>query len=242
MQSIIALIALLSLFNPVPADLPASPPANVTVSALESIYQSIDFGTHEKPDTELFEKGLAGYVQLMESQKISNTKHILTLIDFRKSSNEKRLWTIDLKAKKVVFHSLVSHGRNSGELYARKFSNIANSYQSSLGFYVTGKTYSGKHGLSLKLHGMETGINHLAETRAIVMHGADYVSESYIKNAGRLGRSFGCPAIPMDLYKEMVTELAEGTVLFIYYPDEKYLASSPILSKTPLIESIARAL
>lgn len=194
-----------------------------------SLYQTIDFGSGEKPDFDLFYKGMSGYLQLRNAQKLSDKKEILTLIDFRKSANEKRLWVIDIKTKKVLYHSLVAHGRNSGDVYASKFSNIANSNQSSLGFYVTGNTYIGKHGISLVLHGAEQNINHLAAPRAIVMHGAEYVSESYIKKVGRLGRSFGCPAVPMDIYKEIIPELAEGTCLFIYYPDKDYLTQSRFL-------------
>jgi hypothetical protein len=201
--------------------------SNETATAL---YAAIDFGTGDKPDYELFYKGLVGYNQLKETSRLSDNKEIISLIDFRKSANEKRLWVIDLKNKKVLYHSLVAHGRNSGEVYASKFSNVASSYQSSLGFYVTGNTYIGKHGISLKLHGMERGINNLAESRAIVMHGADYVSESYIKKVGRLGRSYGCPAVPMDIHKEIVNELAGGTVLFIYYPDKVYVSSSKLLA------------
>lgn len=200
---------------------------NETATAL---YAAIDFGTDDKPDYELFYKGLVGYNQLKETSRLSDNKEIISLIDFRKSANEKRLWVIDLKNKKVLYHSLVAHGRNSGEVYASKFSNVASSYQSSLGFYVTGNTYIGKHGISLKLHGMERGINNLAESRAIVMHGADYVSESYIKKVGRLGRSYGCPAVPIDIHKEIVNELAGGTVLFIYYPDKTYAATSKLLA------------
>jgi hypothetical protein len=195
-----------------------------------TLYTSIDFGDADKPDFELFYKGLTGYFNLKESKNLASDKEILTLIDFRKSGNEKRLWVIDIKNKRVLFHSLVAHGRNSGEVYPSKFSNVASSYQSSLGFYVTGNTYIGKHGISLKLHGVEQGINHLAEPRAIVMHGADYVSEEYIKKVGRLGRSYGCPAVPMDIHKEIVKELAGGTVLFIYYPDKDYMVKSKLLA------------
>jgi len=111
-------------------------------------------------------------------------------------------------------------------LFAESFSNAPNSNQSSLGFYVTGQKYIGKHGVSLKLHGVKKGINDLAESRAIVMHGADYVSETYIKKYGRLGRSFGCPAVPMGLHEQLIPILAGGTCLFIFYPDAEYLVES----------------
>jgi hypothetical protein len=123
----------------------------------------------------------------------------------------------------------VAHGRNSGEEFARFFSNVPNSNQSSLGFYLTGNTYQGKHGLSLKLKGIEQGINHFAEERAIVLHGADYVSESFIKKHGRLGRSQGCPAVSQELSKPIIEKIKEGSCLFIYSPDSKYFKSTRLI-------------
>ena len=117
-----------------------------------------------------------------------------------------------------------------GEEYAKYFSNIPQSNQSSLGFYITGGTYIGKHGISLKLHGAERGINDNAEKRAIVMHAADYVSEAFINRVGRLGRSQGCPAVPIEEHKEIIKALANQTCLFIYYPDQNYLSASKLLS------------
>lgn len=188
-------------------------------------YDSIDFGSVEKPDFEMFSLALAGYQKLKERQALPH-QDILTLIDFSKSANQKRLWIIDLKNNKVLKHSLVAHGRNTGEEYARQFSNTPESNQSSLGFYVTGSTYIGKHGTSLKLHGMEKGINDNAERRAIVMHAAEYVSEGFIKRVGRLGRSQGCPAVPVEEHQEIIKTLANGTCLFIYYPDATYFQRS----------------
>lgn len=237
MQPLISLIfAVLSINTPVLPEIPTSAPSDDFESKAKSLYEQIDFAEAEVTDYEVFSKGLSGYFNLKKTHALSDTKELLTLIDFSKSSKEKRLWVIDLKTKKVIYHTLVAHGRNTGDEYATKFSNTPNSFQSSLGFYVTGSTYIGKHGLSMKLHGTENGINHLAEQRAIVMHGADYVSESYVKKVGRLGRSHGCPAIPMNIYKEIVNDLAGGTVLFIYYPDQTYFASSRLV-KTNLIES-----
>jgi hypothetical protein len=238
MQPLISLIFFLFSLN-TPVVLPeatTSLPPDDFESIAKSLYEQIDFADAAMTDYHVFNKGLAGYYNLKKTHPLSDTKERLTLIDFSKSSKEKRLWVIDLKAKKVIYHSLVAHGRNTGDEYATTFSNTPNSYQSSLGFYVTGSTYIGKHGLSMKLHGTEKDINHLAEQRAIVMHGADYVSESYVKKVGRLGRSHGCPAVPMDIYKEIVNDLAGGTVLFIYYPDQSYFASSKLV-KTNLKEN-----
>lgn len=192
---------------------------------VRSLYQSVHFNELEKPGYDLFERAMIGFYKLKCEQKLSD-KDLLTIIDFRKSANEKRLWTLDLKTRKVLFHTLVAHGQNTGEVFAEKFSNRKGSHQSSLGFYVTKDTYIGKHGISLKLHGAEPGINDLAEARAIVMHGADYVSEEFIERVGRLGRSHGCPAVPAPLAEEIVTTLAGNTCLFIYYPEYRYLAQT----------------
>jgi hypothetical protein len=185
-------------------------------------YGALNSRNFVKPDYDVFEKAMTGYHRLKHSGKLSD-REILAIIDFRKPSSDKRLWVFDLKKKEILYYSLVAHGRNSGELYPDHFSNIINSYQSSLGFFITGGTYIGKHGISLRLHGVEEGINDLAEDRAIVMHGAEYVSESYIQKNGRLGRSFGCPAIPMEIHKGLIEYLKEGACLFIYYPDHTYL-------------------
>ncbi|TSA27783.1 MAG: hypothetical protein D4R67_05505, partial [Bacteroidetes bacterium] len=132
---------------------------------------------------------------------------------------------------KVLFHCLVSHGRKSGELMAEYFSNTPGSNASSLGFYITGETYIGNHGLSLALDGIEKGINDNARERAIVIHGADYVSADFIRKYGRLGRSLGCPAIPEELKKEIIETIKSGSCLFIYRPSESYMSNSQIISK-----------
>jgi hypothetical protein len=200
-------------------------PADSAARFAESLYHSLAFS--EKPDIDVLRRALAGYYQLKRQNKLSD-KEILTIVDLRKASSERRLWVIDLAKQKIRYHSLVAHGRNSGELYATRFSNKINSNQTSLGFYITGDIYYGKHGLSLRLHGAEKSINDQAETRAIVMHGADYVSESFIHKVGRLGRSLGCPAIPYNIHKELIRDVAGKTLLFMYYPDENYLRTSSI--------------
>jgi hypothetical protein len=203
-------------------------PGEFEATAL-NLYASVDAGIFVKPEYDVFYYALTGYDKLKKDGKLPE-QDIITLIDFRKPSTEKRLWVIDLNSKRVLFHSLVAHGRNSGELYARSFSNKIDSHQSSLGFYVTGSKYMGKHGLSLILRGLENGINDQSERRAIVMHGADYVSDAYAKKYGRLGRSFGCPALPSDLYKQIINTVAGGSCLFIYYPDQGYLRSTELYS------------
>src|SRR5690606_16040422 len=144
-------------------------------------------------------------------------KNIITVIDFTLPSTEKRLWTIDLKTGKVILNSLVAHGKNSGENIAEKFSNKPESHQSSLGFYLTENAYTGKHGYSMRLIGLEKNINDKAYDRAIVVHSADYVSEEFIEKHGRLGRSFGCPALPVDVNDTFINTVKDGSLLFIYH-------------------------
>lgn len=207
------------------------PAGNATIDSLNdfdaeitALYDAIKFAD-ARPSYDVFHHALVGYNKLKNADLLS-TKEILTIIDFRKSANEKRMWVIDLKNKILLFHTLTAHGRNSGNEFAQHFSNAPNSNQSSLGFYITGNTYIGKHGISLILHGVESGINDNAQARAIVMHGASYVSDAHVKKFGRLGRSFGCPAVPLELHKQIITELANKTCLFIYYPDPNYIINT----------------
>jgi len=194
----------------------------------------------EMPAFPVFEKALRGYLHLQAEGALSTSKQLLSIVDFTHSSTKKRLWVIDLANLQVLYHSLVAHGRNTGLEFAKSFSNRPSSYQSSMGFYVTGSTYYGKHGLSLYLHGKEEGFNDKAKARAIVMHGADYVSETFVQQHGRLGRSLGCPAVPNQISDELVKLLADGTCLFLYYPAEQYLQHSAYLKPLP-VQTIALA-
>lgn len=155
---------------------------------------------------------------------------VLTIVDMSQPSTSKRLYVIDLANRKLLFNTYVAHGQNSGDLTARQFSNQPDSYQSSLGFYQTLHTYYGKHGLSLKLKGLEKGFNDKAYDRSIVVHGADYVCEEFIKHNGRLGQSQGCPAVPNYLSKAIIQTIKDGSCLFIYYPDPAYLSRSVYLT------------
>ncbi|HMM11548.1 MAG TPA: murein L,D-transpeptidase catalytic domain family protein [Bacteroidales bacterium] len=146
------------------------------------------------------------------------TNKLVTVIDFSLPSTEKRLWTFDPANGQLLFNSLVAHGQGSGENIAENFSNIPQSYQSSLGFFLTAQPYNGKHGTSLRLLGLEAGINDKATERAIVVHGADYVSERFIAQYGRLGRSHGCPALPQEFVDSFISATANGSLLFIYHP------------------------
>ena len=163
-------------------------------------------------------------------KEIKNNK-IITIIDFSKLSTQERFFVVDLQNKRVLYKSLVAHGKNSGENMANSYSNDSESLKSSLGFFLTAETYSGKHGYSLKLDGLEPGINDNARQRSIVIHGADYVSASYAKQNGRLGRSWGCPALPIDSSKEIIDQISEGCCLFIYGDDREYLKASKILNE-----------
>jgi len=181
------------------------------------------------PQQEIIQMAVSGYLNLVEEGKIDKGSP-LSVIDFSLPSSKERLWIFDLEEGKLLYHSLVSHGRNSGDLMAKKFSNINSSFMSSLGFYVTGETYQGKHGYSLRLDGIEKGFNDLARERAIVIHGADYANKEFVKNTGRLGRSLGCPALPMDVYKEVIDTIKDGSCLFIYGNDAEYLSKSPLIN------------
>lgn len=202
-------------------DSPSIPPVSVT-SECEKLYN--DMHLANTINYAAFEQAFIGYNKIEEKNR-----NIITLIDFTKPSTQERLYVLDMKAKKILYSSLVSHGRNSGENYATSFSNENGSYKSSLGFYLTESTYQGKNGYSLILNGLERGINDRAKERAIVIHGAPYSNPSTIAS-GRLGRSQGCPALPQALSKPIINTIKGGTLLYIYADDQKYLAQSNILS------------
>lgn len=181
----------------------------------EIIYHSLNANNFVLPNINTFTKAVEGFYKFKEKGVVQ--KDFLTLIDFSLSSNVKRFWVIDMKNNTILFHSLVAHGRNTGNEFAQHFSNKSESHQSSLGFYTTAETYSGKHGYSLRLDGLEQGINSNARDRAIVIHGADYVSENFIQQHGRLGRSFGCPSLPNDISKKIIETIKDKSCLFVYY-------------------------
>ena len=161
-------------------------------------------------EEEAFRKAYDGYFRIKNRKK-----EVLTLIDFTKPSNEERLLVLDMAEGKLLFHSLVAHGRNSGDLYATRFSNRPESHQSSLGLYLTEGTYTGKNGYSLRLNGLEKGVNDNALARAIVIHGAAYADPSVCRGGRRLGRSWGCPALPPALNRPII-DIKGGSVLYIY--------------------------
>ncbi|HUZ60347.1 MAG TPA: murein L,D-transpeptidase catalytic domain family protein [Hanamia sp.] len=175
-----------------------------------------------------FIEGLKGYDYLRTTGKLTNDD-VLTIADFSLPSNQKRLFVIDMVNYKVLYNTYVAHGRNSGKEFAKRFSNSIHSNMSSLGFYVTQNTYFGDNGFSLRLQGEEKGINDNAEKRAIVIHCADYVSERWIRDLGYIGRSLGCPALPIKEAKPIIETIKDGSCFFIYSPNKKYLSKSVLL-------------
>lgn len=155
-------------------------------------------------------------VDAARARGISGRGDLLTLIDYSLPSTKPRLWVLDLADGKVLFNELVAHGQGSGGNYATRFSNLPDSHQSSLGLFLTGGTYTGGNGYSLKLRGLESGVNDLAESRYIVMHGAWYVSPEHARTHGRIGRSWGCPALPKASAGPVIDTIKDGSFLFVY--------------------------
>ena len=177
-----------------------------------------------------FDYAMIGYTRLKTKGLLANSG-ILSIIDFSLSSAKKRLFVLDMKNYKLLFVTYVAHGRNSGTSQAIYFSNEAESFKSSIGFYLTGNTYSGVHGFSMKLKGYEAGYNDKAEERAIVVHSADYVSEALIKQQGFIGRSLGCPALAPEIYKQVINKIRNRSCLFIYGASGNYIENSGMLKQ-----------
>ena len=217
---IVILVVLVALMlRKAPADDDRTPEANAEICPSVELYHAMNL--EGVVDFEAFHRAVLGY------QKIDGRKrNILTLIDFNKPSTEERLYVFDLDRREVLFISHVAHGRNSGENYATSFSNQSGSHKSSLGFYLTGITYQGGNGYSMRLHGLEKGINDRAYDRAIVVHAAAYANPSVIGPGGRLGRSFGCPALPEAVNDKIINRIKGGTVMYIHADDKNYVAHS----------------
>jgi len=199
-----------------------------TIPSAVSVYDSLRLNLAGL-NRRAFELAQQGYEKLKEQGALLND-NIISIIDFSLPSTEKRLYVVDLRNYQVLYKTYVAHGRNSGGLMANSFSNNASSNKSSLGFYKTLGTYMGKHGYSLKLQGLEKGINDNAYQRAIVMHGADYVNPGYIPKLGYIGRSQGCPAVSPQEATPIINAIKDGSCLFIYSPNSAYQHSSSILS------------
>ncbi|WP_316788548.1 murein L,D-transpeptidase catalytic domain family protein [Pedobacter frigoris] len=206
-------------------------PNNTTLSELpeDSLYTNHITDLYKSAHLEesglnpsVFEKAVTGFYNLKKNGDVSSDKSILTIADFDLNSTKKRLWIIDLNKKKVLLNTWVAHGQRSGSDIARHFSNSNNSFQSSIGFYLTGEVYYGQHGRSLRLDGMDEGYNSNARKRSIVVHGADYVSQETINSLGRLGRSQGCPAVAPEVANIVINTIEGKNVLFINVSDQPY--------------------
>ena len=198
------------------------------LKSAKSVYDSLQLQSSGLT-REAYEYAKKGFDKLVAQGKVENPS-IISIVDFSQPSTRKRLYVIDLENYKVLFNTWVAHGRNSGREMATSFSNQESSFKSSPGFYVTRETYNGGHGYSLKLDGLEKGINDNAYQRAIVMHGAEYVNPSLIPAQGYIGRSLGCPAVPVKMAKPIINTIKNGTCLFIYHPATSYLQHSSVLS------------
>tara|TARA_R110002074_G_scaffold10926_3_gene40914 strand:- start:375 stop:1103 length:729 start_codon:yes stop_codon:yes gene_type:complete len=196
---------------------------------VENLWEKVG-DKHPLLKKEVLTMAYEGYSKMIDEGLIEEGKP-LTIIDFDLPSSEQRLWVIDFDNQTLEYASLVAHGRNSGGLHAEKFSNIPESYMSSLGFYLTGETYVGKHGKSLRLDGMEKGINDNARARAIVIHAADYAENSFVKRHGRLGRSLGCPALPSDNFEAIIELIKEKSCLFVHASEPQYRRQSVFIKE-----------
>jgi len=198
-----------------------------TATLSATLYSKLDLES-KSLSPQILEDAIKGYEKLVANGSVRNEQY-LTIVDMSQSSRSKRLYIIDVRNQRLAQNTYVSHGKNSGLDRAERFSNVPESEQSSLGFYVTKNTYSGKHGLSLKLAGVEKGFNDNAEARAIVVHGAEYVNEARASSA-YMGRSQGCPAVPQAQAKRIISLIKDGSALFIYHPNQKYLTNSKLLN------------
>ncbi|HTS45323.1 MAG TPA: murein L,D-transpeptidase catalytic domain family protein [Puia sp.] len=192
-----------------------------------SLYDSMKLeksGLNEKA----FEYAWRGYHNLLK-QGIIKT-NMLSICDFTQSSRRKRFYVIDVKRRKLLYNTYVAHGMNSGVEYATSFSNRPESFKTSLGFYLTTKTYFGRNGVSLKVKGLEKGYNDLAVRRNIVLHGSDYIGAEYLKNNGEMGRSLGCTSLPTAVAPKIIKSIKNGSCFFIYHPTKKYLNESSVIN------------
>ncbi|MBS7563709.1 murein L,D-transpeptidase catalytic domain family protein [Mucilaginibacter sp. Bleaf8] len=197
-----------------PAAVKNAPIVSAYGTYVNTIYQSANLMTSGL-DYTVFEKAVTGYYNLKQNHKLNDNSSIITIVDFNKPSREKRMWIVDLAKKQLLLNTWVAHGQGSGNDVATQFSNTADSHQSSLGFYVTDGIYFGKHGRSLKLDGMDAGFNSNARARAVVLHAAAYVCQSTINQLGRLGRSFGCPAVSPEVSNQIIDLIKGKNMLFI---------------------------
>lgn len=195
-----------------------------------NVKQHFWYLSHRYPelDKKVLESGLTAFEHAEDKHIVQ--KQILTLVDYSKPSDTKRMWVIDLKSDKVIFRDYVAHASNTGSKYAEHFSNMPGSHQSSIGVYLTDHEYQGSHGLSLRLKGLEKGFNDKAEGRAIVIHGAWYATQKFAEHYGRIGRSWGCFAINNNLINPLINTIKRGSLFVAYYPNPNWLHHSTFLN------------
>ncbi|MGI8633812.1 MAG: murein L,D-transpeptidase catalytic domain family protein [Segetibacter sp.] len=204
----------------------------------DSIYDLIGLAAYGL-ERDVFFSAYKGY-EYLENKGLVRKKNILTICDYSQSSNNKRLYVINLAEGRLLFNTFVSHGKNSGNEFATSFSNHNNSNKSSVGFLVTGSTYRGKAGYCMRFNGMEAGINDRVKSRGIVLHGSRFVNENILTERGTIGKSLGCPAVPYELHTKIIDAIKEGSCFFVNSPDQWYTHNSTILNSrfdiVPLIE------
>ena len=217
-------LALAALVAPTPAVDAAGPTRNTRTIRTQASRGLAAGG----PDAHVLELALSAASCATQALDVKRPS-LLTVIDYSRPSTQPRLWVLDLASRRQLFRELVAHGRGSGDDRATRFSNDFGSHQSSLGLFLTGETYTGSNGYSLRLDGLEPGVNDRARERAIVMHGAPYVSASITRTVGRLGRSWGCPALSLGVARDVIDVIKDGSLVFVYYPDQRWQQGSRFL-------------
>ncbi|MCU7693577.1 murein L,D-transpeptidase catalytic domain family protein [Haoranjiania flava] len=202
---------------------------NVAVRYMDSVYGRVNLASTGL-QKEVFYKAYKGY-QFLLNNGMLNKSNLLTIVDYSQPSQNRRLYVINLQTGRLIYNTFVSHGKNSGQDYATSFSNAHNSNKSSLGFMVTGDSYVGRAGFSMRLHGKEDGFNTNAYDRGVVMHGSDYVNQNRADNE-TVGRSWGCPAVPESLSREIINTLKGGSCFFVWAPDNNYNRTSKLINAT----------
>jgi hypothetical protein len=230
--------ALVYAFMPTPSEGSSEERLLLFENGISELYCEMDLA-EAGLGLEAFRHAMIGYYILRAGGNLGDQPY-LTIIDFTQSCNAKRFYTLNLKERTIEFQELVAHGENTGREFAKHFSNRNQSHQSSLGFFVTGETYNGRRGFSLKLDGQESGFNSNVRDRGVVVHGAEYVDEKYIADSGTIGRSWGCPALDFDVCEEVIETIKDKTCVFAWYPDNNYLKYSRLLNAGKAAEEFAK--
>ncbi len=199
-------------------------PASTDASSVTYTRNDFDPAAIGRIERDVFEMALGAASCAVRTGAVRNPT-TLTVIDYSKPSSEKRLWVFDLESRELVYEELVAHGQGSGAHMATQFSNEPETHRTSLGLFRTDAPYVGRNGYSLRLDGLDKGLNDRARERAIVMHGAPYVSAAFVKSTGRLGRSWGCPAVSAEVARALIDRVKGGGLVFAYYPDPQLKSS-----------------